>query len=206
MKKLGIAILALLMLAGCSSEAPNPVKEEKPQPKAPELATGRTAFQRMYATARLWARDAQPYRLQSQAIKDSNGRDGKSLIWRAAFAAPSRSASKPFVWSGTDAPDAPARGVSPGNEDTYSAGNASTHIFDMAFLKTDSDKAFEVAQKHGGDKILAKNPDLNVVYLLDWNRYENELIWHVIYGDDRDSAKLKIAVNASTGEFARTEK
>jgi len=206
MKKLGTSVLALVMLAGCSSEPTKSAQEEKPQPKPPEFVTGRTAFQRMLANARLWARDAQPYRLQSQASKDSKGHDGKSAIWRAGFASPSRGASKPFVWSGIEAADAPARGVSPGNEDTYSSGNASTQIFDLNFLKIDSDKAFEVAQKHGGEKLLAKNPDLNVIYFLDWNRGENELVWHVIYGDDRDSAKLKVAVNASTGEFDRVEK
>jgi hypothetical protein len=206
MKKLGTCILALMMLAGCSSEPTKSAQEEKPEPKPPELVTGRTAFQKMYATARLWARDAQPYRLQSQPIKESNGHDGKSAIWRAGFASPSRGASKPFTWSGIDSPDAPPRGVSPGNEDTYSPGNASTHVFDMAFLKTDSDKAFEVAQKHGGDKLLAKSPDMNVTYFLDWNRSENELTWHVIYGDDRDNPKLKVAINASTGEFDRVEK
>ena len=76
----------------------------------------------------------------------------------------------------------------------------------MAFLKIDTDKAFQVAQQHGGDKVLEKNPDLNIVYLADWNRNENELVWHVYYGNNRDDAKLKIAVNASTGEYLRKEK
>ena len=54
-------------------------------------------------------------------------------------------------------PDAPSRGISPGSEDNYSPTNSSTQIFDVVFLKTDSDKALEVAQKHGGDKLLAKD-------------------------------------------------
>jgi hypothetical protein len=41
---------------------------------------------------------------------------------------------------------------------------------------------------------------------VDWNRAENELTWHVIYGNSRDEAKLKVAVNASTGEYLRVEK
>jgi len=76
----------------------------------------------------------------------------------------------------------------------------------MAFLKIDTDKAFEVAQQHGGDKVLEKNPDINMVYLVDWNKNENELVWHVYYGNSRDDAKLRIAVNATTGEFLRKEK
>jgi hypothetical protein len=204
--KLGMAILALAMLAGCSSETSKPAESETPQPKAPEVVTGRTAFQKMFIAARGWQRDAQPYRLQSQYNKDSKGRDGKSAIWNAWFASPAARLSKPYSWSGTDSADAPARGVSPGNQDTYSPTNMSTQVFDVQFLKVDSDKAIEVAQKHGGDKQLEKNPDLNVFYLLDWNSSANELVWHVIYGDTRDQAKLKVAVNASTGEFLRVEK
>ena len=78
--------------------------------------------------------------------------------------------------------------------------------FDIAFLKVDSDKAFEVAQKHGGDKIVEKNPDIGVLYVLDWSNATSELIWHVMYGNSRDDTKLRVAVNASNGEFIRVEK
>ena len=53
----------------------------------------------------------------------------------------------------------------PGTEDTYSPTNTSTQIFDVAFLKVDSDKALEVAQKHGGEKLLAKEPDTPILYI-----------------------------------------
>jgi len=110
------------------------------------------------------------------------------------------------IWSGTDTADAPSRGVSPGTEDTYSPNNSSTQVFDIGFLKVDSDKALETAQKHGGDKVLEKNPDTPVIYVLDWSGTTNELIWHVIYGASRDDAKLRVAVNGTTGDFIRVEK
>ena len=93
------------------------------------------------------------------------------------------------------------RGVNPGTEDSYSPANAQTQIFDSLFLKVDSDQAFATAQKHGGDKVLEKAPDTPVTYVCDWNHNTNELVWHVIYGP-----KLRVAVNASTGEFLRVEK
>lgn len=204
MRKLLLALLAVGLMAGCSSEPSKP--EEKPQPKPPEYVTGRTAFQKAYIAARGWAPDAQPFRLESQLTADSKGKDGKSAVWRAGFGSPAQHGAKPFVWSGTDAADAPSRGINPGVEDTYSPTNASTHVFDMAFLKVDSDKAFEVAQAHGGDKLLEKEPDTPVLYLLDWSGTTNELVWHVIYGSSRDQAKLRVAVNASSGEFLRVEK
>jgi hypothetical protein len=206
MKKLLMATLALALMTSCSSETSKPAQTEKPQPKPAELVSGRTAFQKLYVAARGWARDAQPYRLESSVTADSKGRDAKSALWRAFFGSAERKSLKPYVWSGADIPDGPSRGISPGTEDTYNPSNASTQVFDIAFLKVDSDKALEVAQKHGGDKTLEKNPDTPILYMLDWSHATNELIWHVIYGNSRDDAKLKVEVNASNGDFIRVEK
>ena len=206
MKKLLMAMLGLTILTGCTSEPAKPVQTEKKQPKAVEAVTGRTAFQKLYISARGWARDAQPYRLESQITDDWKGKDGKSAVWRAYFASPGQRGVKPFIWSGSQAPDAPSPGITPGNEDTYSPSNSSTRVFDPAFLKVDSDKALEAAQKHGGDKILQKTPDSPILYVLSWSGVTNELIWHVIYGTSPEDAKLKVAVNASNGEFMRVEK
>ena len=206
MNRLAVLILPLAMLAGCTSQPSKPVATEPPKPKAPELLTGRAAFQKMYIQAHGWANDARPFDLESQVTADSKGRDGKSAVWRASFASPSRGSLKPFVWSGTDASDAPSRGVSPGSEDTYNPTNSNTQTFDVAFMKVDSDRVFEEAQKHGGDKVLAKNPDLPVLYVVNWNRGANQLVWHVIYGNDRDTAKLRVALDGSTGAFLRIEK
>lgn len=201
-----MATLALAVMAGCSSEPTKPAEVAKPQPKSAEFVTGRFAIQKVYIAAHGWAADAKPYRLESLVTADYKGKDGKSAVWRAGFASAQQRGVKPYVWSGTDVPDAPARGISSGTEDTYISSNSSTQVFDIGFLKVDSDKALEVAQKHGGDQMQEKNPDIPILYLLDWSRATNELIWHVIYGNSRDQARLTVAVNASTGEFIRVEK
>lgn len=203
MTKLSMGLLAIALLSGCSSQPSKPA--EKPQPKPPEFATGRTAFQKMYIAAHGWARDAQPFSVESQPTSDSNGQDGKSAVWHATFASAERHGAKPYDWSGTDASGAPSRGITPGTEDTYSPTNSSTQVFDIVYLKVDSDKALEVAQKHGGEKLLAKNPDTLVAYKLDWNHNTNELMWYVIFGAPED-AKLRVVVNASTGGFMRVDK
>src|SRR5207253_9122187 len=82
MAMLSLALLSLIMTAGCTSEPSKPAQSEKPQPKPPELLTGRSAFQKVYIAARGWARDAQPYRLESMPTADAKGKDGKSAIWR----------------------------------------------------------------------------------------------------------------------------
>lgn len=204
MKKWLMAVFALLMMmTACSSEPPKPAQVEKPQPKPTEVVTGRSAFQKLYIAARGWARDAQPYRIESMITDDSKGKEGKSAVWRASFGSPLQHGVKAYTWSGENAAD---RGINPGTEDTYSPTNTSTLIFDVAFLKVDSDKALEVAQKHGGDKLLAKSPDTPILYVVDWSQATNELIWHVIYGNNRDDYKLRVAVNASSGDFIRVEK
>jgi hypothetical protein len=199
------ALLVILALAGCDSNTAKP-PQAKPEPKPPELLTGRGAFQKVYIAARNYAADVKPFRIESTPSIDGNGQDGKSAIWRASFASAAQHGVKPFLWSGSNAPDAPSRGVSPGNEDTYNPSNASTQIFDVAFLKVDSDQASAEAQKHGGDKVLEKDPTTSVLYVCEWNHNTNELTWHVIYGASRETAKLTVTVNASTGEFIRVEK
>jgi hypothetical protein len=206
MKKLLLLMLgiALILLAGCSSEPSKPA--EKPQPKPAEYLTARSAFQKLYIAAHGWARDAQGFRLESQLTSDCKGQGGKSAVWRAGFASALQRSVKPYTWSGTDVADAPPRGVDPGSEDSYSPNNSSTQVFDIAFLKVDSDKALEVAQKHGGDKILEKAPDTPLQYLLAWNRSDSKLEWHVFYGANRDQPKLNVAVDATSGDFLRVEK
>jgi hypothetical protein len=194
MKNILVAILAAAM-AGCSSAPTTPTTAEKPQPKAPETITGSGAFYKCYIAARGWAPDAQPFRVESAASKSGDGKAGE---WRSGFASPSRRTTQSYTWSNAD--------VTHNVEDTYSPTNSSTQIFNVQFLKTDTDKAFAVAQQHGGDKVLEKNPDTPLLYILEWNHQTNELLWHVIYGSDRETAQLRVAVNASTGEFSRVEK
>jgi hypothetical protein len=197
------ALILLAMLAACSDD--KPAENAKPEVKGPELVTARTALQKLYVAARGWNQDARPYRIDSGLTSDGNGHEGKSAIWRGSFASAARRTEKSFTWSGSAAEGAPSRGVNPGIEDSYSPSNSSTQVFDIAFLKVDSDAALATAMKHGGDKIMEKTPDTTVIYVCDWNHNTNELVWHVIFGT-REAPKLTVAVNASSGEFIRVEK
>lgn len=197
-----VAILAASVLsiamAGCSSDPAKPTTAATPQLKVPETLTGSSALFKCYIAARGWAQDAQPFRVESGATADPASREGKAVEWRAGFASPSLHSTKSYTWANGD--------ISHGADDTYSATNSSTQVFNIQFLKTDTDKAFAVAQQHGGDKLLQKEPATPMLYELEWNRQDNALLWHVIYGTDRDTAKLRVAVNASSGEFMRVEK
>ncbi len=201
-----IALLTCLMLTSACESNPPQSSEAKPEVKPTDLLTARAAFQKLFIAARNYAADVKPFRIESLLTTDGNGHDGKSAVWRVSFASAMQHGVKPFIWSGSNAADAPSRGVSPGNEDTYNPNNASTQVFDVAFLKIDSDQAFTEAQKHGGDKLLEKDPSTPVLYICEWNHNTNELVWHVIYGESRETARLTVSVNATSGVFMRVEK
>lgn len=208
MKKVLIGMLALGLLAGCSSEPPKTSEPAKPAPVEPadEYQTGRIAFQKLLVTARAWAGDAQPFRLESQYTPGAPVAEGQAGVWRASFASARRASTKSYLWSGIAAEDATERGISPGLEDTFNPANTSTHPFDVGFLKVDSDQAFKAAQEHGGKEVMRKTPEQPVIFVLDWDSRKNQLLWHVVYGSSRTDAKLTVAVDASTGGFLRVEK
>jgi hypothetical protein len=194
--------LAACLLVGCSSE---PAKPAVAAVKPPEYIAGRTAFQKLYVASRGWNRDAEGFHLASALTKDSNGHDGKSGVWQATFASAAKKTAKPYTWCGSNDADVD-RGVTPGSEDSYSPTNTSTKVFDIAFLKRDSDDAYATALKHGGQKLLDKDPNQPVLYLLDWDASDNSLVWHVIFGESRTDRKLSVLVNASSGDYMRAEK
>ena len=211
MRKILIASLLLALLTACSSTKPAespanaPQSTAKTEAKQPQFLTGREAFQRMYVAARLWAVDIKPFRLQSQYSPDAPVSEGKAGLWRCSFASTSKRAMKMFIWSGLVGPDAPEQGVSFTAEDSWNPSNNSARAFDTAFLKTDSDQAYQVAQKHGGEKLLRKDATQPVFFMLDWDPRKNTLLWHVIYGTTLQNANLRVVVDATTGQFERVE-
>ena len=204
-----VILLSALVLASCSSNKPaekssTPAADQKKsQPN--EYKTGQQAFQNLFVAARSFAPDVKPYRLQSLYTEGAPVEEGKAGIWTAQFASVARKGIKTYTWSGVTAEGAPDRGVTHGTEDDYNPANSSTQVFEVQFLKIDSNKAFEEAQKHGGDKLFKKDPKQPVFFVLDWNPKGNELIWHVIYGTSRNEAKLAIAIDASSGLFKHVE-
>lgn len=204
-KKISLPVIFALALfwLGCESGQKPSATQESPQAAAPQLETGRFALQKMLAPARFWAGDAQPVRLESDNLKGTSGHDGKAVFWRATFASPGREKSEPFTWLGTTTEDAKP-GVNHGAEDNYNPANRTARPFDLNFLKVDTDKAFEVAQAHGGKQVLEKDPKVSVSYLLDWDSQASALRWHVVYGSE-SAGRLSVQVDASSGAFIRKE-
>jgi len=215
--EIALALLLVAWMCGCSSSTPSkapeqtssaPAAQPAPAAKPPETTalTGREGFQKAFVAAHMWAPDARPYRIQSTSTQDATGKDGKAAIWQAGFASAMKRNIKTFIWSGSHAEGAPDPGISSTAEDTYNPTSSSTRVFDPIYLKSDTDSAFAVAQKHGGEKLTKKKADQRIGYLADWDPRESKLIWHVYYGDRPGDAALNVAVDATTGAFLRVEK
>src|SRR5258708_17459371 len=157
--------VATFLLVGCDQGTQSVSADKTTQPTAPQQESGRFALQKMIPAARMWSADAQPVMLQSEVLKNTDGRDGKAGFWRSTFASPGRQKAEPFTWSGMSSADSP-RGVNHGTEDTYSAANRSMRPFDLNFLKVATDKAFEVPQHHGGKQLMENNRTQTAPYLL----------------------------------------
>src|SRR5712675_180645 len=109
------AALLLLSITGCSSkpnnEAAGPsdasktAKASKPA-MSTDFVTGREGFQKLYATARGWAPDAQPVHLESRHRKE-DPKNGTASVWSGNFASPSMRQIRSFLWSGDSAPYSP---------------------------------------------------------------------------------------------------
>jgi hypothetical protein len=202
-------ISVAILTAGCSSTE-NKAKESTPEKpataapaenKQPVLYTGQEAFNRMMGLAMKWSPDVQPARLESVVTTETTGQDGKSTIWRGYFASPARRSVKTIVCSGSRRPDAPPFGVSTeGADSAYNAESASL-IFSQYLLKTDTDKAFAIAQQHGGEAILKKDAKQPIMYLLLRDPKQNVPVWYVIYGTSATDRKGIGVINATTGAF-----
>ncbi len=205
-----VFVLALAALMSACSSQPSGGSSGKAASQAaakpPEYLTGRSAFQQLFISARSFAADVRPFRLQSQFTPDAPTSQGQAGLWRGSFASPAKRSMKLFVWSGLSGPDTPGRGVTFSAEDSWNPSNPFTAVFDPAFLKVDSDKAYDVAQQHGGEKLTKADPKQPMFFMLDWKPKESKLVWHVIYGSSQDEAKLNVAVDATTGEFLKAEK
>jgi hypothetical protein len=207
-----IVISFAILTAGCeSTEKPKestsatPAATAPPQTTAPVPYTGEEAFNRMLALAVKWSPDAQPARVESVLTPETTGQDGKATIWRGYFASPARRAVKTIVCSGSRRPDAPPFGVSTEGDAAYNAESASL-VFSQYLLKTDTDQAFTIAQQHGGDAIVKKDPQQPVTYVLLKDRKQNGPVWYVIYGASEKDRKGIGVINATTGAFVSAGK
>lgn len=211
MRKVSSVVLVLcplIVIAGCSSN-PEPAKNATQATTAPVekkeavLYTGKPCFMRMVDQARRWTIDAMPIHLESKLNAESVGHDGKATIWTATFVSPSKGSSRIFTCSGSVLPQEAAMGVSGSPEMTASTA---VPMFDPSLLGVDTDDAFKVAQEKGGAKLIEKDSKQPIIYALDWDGKNKQLVWSVVYGSDAKNSKGVGVIDARTGKFLRASK
>jgi len=210
---LGVAAILLsgLIIIACSSTptSPSTTPSATPSPaaekKEPVLYTGKNCLSQMANSAARWQPDALPVHMESNLNAESNGHDGKSTIWRAMFASATRGTNRTFTCSGSRLKTEEPIGVTVSTE-LASSPDINRSMFQPMLLIIDSDKAYAIAQENGGANVLKKDPQQPVIYTLDWDAKNKELVWVVMYGASRSDSKGVGVINASTGKFLRAGK
>ena len=192
----------LLLLVGCSSDAPTPA-EKKAEEKPLDPATGRQALQQMYIAARGWAPDIQPIKLNSILLPELKAEPGKAAAWQATFVAASLGKARSYTWSAVESEGNLHKGVFAGLDQSWSGPSLTSKPFLMASIKIDSDDAYKTAMKKGAeyDK---KNPGKPINLLLEANTKLHDNTWRVIGGESVGTSSFSIFVDASTGLYLET--
>lgn len=209
----GVAAILVsgVMVVACSSAptSPSTTPSSTPSPaaekKEPVLYTGKNCLSQMANAAARWQPDAMPVHVESYLNAESTGHDGKSTIWRAMFASASRGTNRTFTCSGSRLKEEAPVGVTVSTE-IASPPDMSRSMFQPMLLIIDSDKAYATAQENGGANILKKDPQLPIVYSLDWDGRKRELVWGIRYGASPSDSKGLGVVDATTGKFLRAGK
>ena len=191
----------LLALAGCS-EAPRPAeKAETPKPAAPaEPVDGQKAFFQTYVAARSWAVDTEGLLLQSVDIPEVKSQDGKFGAWRATFVSPSKQRVAVFNFSAVQSSGKFLKGVFQDHEEGYSKGREKP--WPVSALKTSSAKVYEIAiERKETKEYLKKNPDKQVMMVLEHTNRHPNLAWRVIWGESVSRSDFSVFVDASSGDF-----
>jgi hypothetical protein len=203
MRTFGVLLTAtVLFLSGCS-DAPKSQTAKKEEPKKePEPITGKSAFFKVYVTARSWATDAQCLSVVNIPIAEVKPQPGKYGAWRVTVISPSKLKKRSYTWSAVEAEGNLHEGVFPGPEENYTP-NSTIRPFLIAALKTDTDTALKVAAEKSTE-YMKRNPDMRINYLLELGDKHPNPAWRVIWGDSVGTSGHSVFVDAVTGEYLET--
>lgn len=194
-----ILTIPLLLLAACSGTPPTAEKKAEP----PKPVTGQSAFYKMYGVARGWAPDAQGLQLRSLPLQEVKSEPGKAGAWEATFVTLSRGRSRVYTYSVVEAGGNLHKDVFAGPDESYRGPSGQNQPFPASAVKIDSDKAYEIALKHGAD-YAKKHPDLPITFQLEWTRRHQFPAWRVIWGESVTTSGFSVFVDSSAGMYLET--
>lgn len=205
----GMTSLRAGILLGCSaifftacSSTSTEVQKKVPE-KPPEAISGRTAFYKMYSSARMWASDVQVLRLSSMSMDGVKDEPGKAGAWEATFVSPSKLKSKTFTYSVVEGGGNLHKGIFSGFDEDYRTPRGQATAWVIPAFKIDSDEAMATALKKSVDYV-KKNPDKPMFYLLEQTVRFPDLAWRVVWGASVSMSNYSVYVDATTGEYLET--
>ncbi|MDP9054449.1 MAG: hypothetical protein M3N93_09140 [Acidobacteriota bacterium] len=188
-----LIVLAPALLAPACSTAPPP----KPAvDKPPEPITGLHALYQMYTAARAWAQDLQILRYSSIDIREVKRVAGKAAAWQVVFASQALSRSRTYTFSVYEASATLHQGLFAEAPQGWSGGGKP---FLIEAAKIDTDKAWEIALRHGAE-YNSKHPGMPIAYTLAIEK-GNDPDWRVIWGETAGESSFSVLIDGSTGEF-----
>lgn len=202
-----LVILALFALAGCGDskgadtsgitpappEQAKPAEQGAPQPATAAFLTAKEACTQLAASARQWADDARPYKLEGKADQDgATITDGKCSTWRVWFSSPAKKEIR--VYSFRD-----------GQPYGYPEGGGGNLPYDVADWsndwRIDSDKAAQIAAEAGIKEVTSMKMYLQGASFVTTPREvpSSCKVWWDIYGRDQAGNGKRVYLDASTG-------
>lgn len=190
-----LPLAAILCLAGCSTAPPPEKKAVEP----PKPVTGLSAIYKMFGLARTWAPDAEILNAQSINLQSVPSEGGKAGAWTATFVSASLGKSRQYTYSAVE-DEGFHKDVFARHEQSWRGPTPQSAPFRMAALKTDSDKAWEIAESKSKEYI-KKNPDVRVFFLVEQSDRFPNATWRVVWGESITKSGHSIFVDAPMGQF-----
>lgn len=190
-----VFLAAMMFFAACSSAPPPEKKEVEP----PKPVTGLSAIYKAYGLARTWAPDAEFLKAQSINLQSVPSEGGKAGAWNIVFVSASLGKARPYTVSVVE-DEGLHEGVFAQHEQSWSGPTSQSMPFRMAALKTDSDKAWTIAEEKSKE-FIRKNPDMRVFFLVEQtDRFPNPT-WRVIWGESITKSGHSVFIDVPLGNF-----
>jgi hypothetical protein len=190
-------VSSLLMLAACFPEK-QPVEKKAEAP--PEPVGAQKAFFRTLPSARTWAPDVEPLRVESLAIPEVKWGEGKYGAWRITYVSAAKQRLKVYTYSVAESPGNVYKDVFSPLEERWNGPSGQTLPFRMQAFKIESDKAWAVAIEKSA-AYLAKKSNQPAQVLLEWNKRFSQPSYRIFWGNSIGTAEHSVFVDAVTGQF-----
>jgi len=200
----GAAVLALLLVAGCSQSSSSPDSSVAAATATPpQPITARTALGPIYKSALAWTSDVQLLSLKPKDVPGFKNEAGKAAMWEALVASPSKRQRRTYSYSIA----AVAPGIHKGTDSTppmpWAGVTRDVMPIDLSIFTIDSDAAYQAANHEAVDW-LKKNPDkpLSSLEIETTSKFSSP-VWYVQWGDKK--AGYIALVDAASGKAYKSK-